>query len=124
MSGSWVYSQKTGALTSPSGEVLAVGYSGAGAFMNRPIAERLEDRGPIPTGTYTIEGSVEHPTCGPCSLPLEPHPDNEMHGRSAFLIHGDSIDDPGTASTGCIIMPRDVRDQIAASDVRQLVVVV
>jgi len=46
-----------------------------------------------------------------------------MCGRSAFLIHGDSIAAPGTASHGCIILARPDRERIAESGVKQLVVV-
>lgn len=118
----WTYSQKTGALTDPNGNVVEVGYSGAGPYANRPLAERLEDRGPIPTGVYTMASAVQHPTCGPVSLPLEPDAANEMWGRSAFLIHGDNEDH--TASTGCIILTRPTRELLDASDIRELVVTV
>jgi hypothetical protein len=32
-----------------------------------------------------------------------------MFGRGLFLVHGDSIANPGEASEGCIIMPHGVR---------------
>jgi hypothetical protein len=35
-----------------------------------------------------------------------------MFGRSGFLMHGDNIRLPGTASEGCIILPRDLREAI------------
>ena len=37
------------------------------------------------------------------------------HGRTAFLIHGDSIKHPGDASEGCIILGPHIRTRIAAS---------
>lgn len=40
-----------------------------------------------------------------------------------FRIHGDSIRAPGTASHGCIILPRAIRDRIWASGDRALQVV-
>jgi hypothetical protein len=46
-----------------------------------------------------------------------------MFGRSGFLIHGDSIIRPGTASRGCIILAREIREQIAASGDADLEVV-
>lgn len=116
----WSYSQRTGELRDPGGELIATGYAGAGAGTNRPLAEGIPNVGPIPTGSYTIEAARDHPTCGPCSLPLTPDADNEMHDRSGFLIHGDNADH--TASTGCIILPRVIRDEIAASECRELVV--
>jgi hypothetical protein len=49
-----------------------------------------------------------------------PLPGNRMFGRSAFLIHGGSA--AGDSSEGCIIMSRDIRDQIEASGDDDLVV--
>jgi len=53
---------------------------------------------------------------------LSPHPDNEMFGRGSFRIHGDSIKNPGTASHGCIIAPRSVREKIIAGTDKKLIV--
>ena len=53
---------------------------------------------------------------GPFVLRLTPAPTNEMFGRDGFLIHGDSIEHPGSASHGCIILPRAIREAIAKSD--------
>jgi hypothetical protein len=38
---------------------------------------------------------------------------HEAHGRTEFLIHGDSVDAPGTASEGCIILSPAIRKKIA-----------
>jgi hypothetical protein len=46
-----------------------------------------------------------------------------MFGRDGFLIHGDSVEHPGTASHGCIIMSRAIREAIAQSDDHELNVV-
>ena len=59
----------------------------------------------------------------PFSLRLTPDPANDMCGRDGFLIHGDSIAHPGTASQGCIILNRLQREHIAASPVKLLRVV-
>lgn len=118
----WTYSQRTGEMRDPEGNVVETGYAGAGPGTNRPAAEHIENVGPVPTGDYRIEPARDHPTCGPCSLPLTPDADNEMHDRSGFLIHGDNADH--TASTGCIILSRTTRDMIEASSVRDLVVTV
>jgi hypothetical protein len=37
------------------------------------------------------------------------------HGRTRFLIHGDSIRHPGNASEGCIVLDRAARQAIATS---------
>jgi hypothetical protein len=42
-------------------------------------------------------------------------------GRSQFLIHGDNV--RHDASQGCIILPRDIRDQISNSRDNQINVV-
>ena len=47
-----------------------------------------------------------------------------MFGRDGFLIHGDSIVHTGQASQGCIILPRSIREQIAASEDDELEVTV
>ena len=121
---SWTYKQTTGEMENPEGDVIEVGYAGFPPFVNRPRAEPLEDRGPLPSGLYTIEAAVDHPNLGPCSLPLTPDAENEMYGRSGFYVHGDSASMDETASKGCIILSRAARDQIAASDIRMLTVVV
>jgi hypothetical protein len=51
---------------------------------------------------------------------LTPRPGNQMFGRSAFMIHGDNR--THTASQGCIILRRDLREQIDRSDDRELTV--
>ena len=116
----WSYVQKTGQLLH-DGEFIATGYSGyddpetGQRGKNDPDLENVPDVGPIPAGSYLIGNPVDTLTHGPFVLPLTPDPANQMFGRSGFLIHGDSVVEPGTASRGCIIMARPVRNQIAAS---------
>jgi hypothetical protein len=88
------------------------GYSGAGEGKNAPAMQSVHNVGPIPVGLYDIGDPVNTPRHGPFVLPLTPHAENEMFGRSEFLIHGDSIEHPGTASEGCIILNRIVRNTI------------
>jgi len=85
----------------------------------------MPDLGPIPAGSWTIGPAFDHPTKGPVVMTLTPHPETVTYHRSGFLIHGDSIEFAGAeeASLGCIIMPRNVRDQINASDDHQLQVI-
>lgn len=122
-----IYQQKTGKLLrdSPTGAVLlAACYSGApGPTKNNPLAQHQRGLGPIPAGVYWIGDAHDTEEHGPVVLPLVPVPQTETFGRSAFLIHGDSKTNPGTASKGCIIAPRQVREQIAAKGDRLLVVV-
>ena len=107
----WSYAQANGQM-SRDGEPVATGYSGAGEGKNNPAMQDIHNVGPIPRGNYTIEAPVDTKTHGPYVMWLVPDPANEMEGRSAFGIHGDSVVAPGTASEGCVIMPRAIREQI------------
>ena len=107
----WKYEQESGQL-SQNGADVAIGYSGAGNGKNNPAMQDVPRIGPIPRGFYTITEPHDTTTHGPYVLGLTPDSENDMHGRSAFLIHGDSVKAPGTASLGCIIMPRKVREQV------------
>jgi Protein of unknown function (DUF2778) len=104
-----LYQITTGILYDDNENVIAHGYSGNGEYKNNPDAIQIVDHGPIPIGSYLIGKPYDSPHTGNFTLPLEPFGDNEMFGRSEFKIHGDSIDNPGTASNGCIILPHDIR---------------
>ena len=108
----WTYAQKTGDLRQ-DGEVVGRGYSGFDNGKNNPAMQAVHDVGPIPQGEWTITGppfnTAEH---GPFVLRLEPASATNTFGRSGFLMHGDSIHAPGTASRGCIIMQRTLREQV------------
>jgi hypothetical protein len=119
----WIYQQATGKIMDPGGVVVGYGYSGRGVYKNDPEAQSRHDEGPIPEGYYSIGDPHDTITHGPFVLPLTPDPLNKMFGRSGFLIHGDSIIHPGTASHGCIIANRHIREDIAKSEVKLLGVV-
>lgn len=110
----WIYRQSTGDL-SHGEELVASGYSGNGPSKNNPADQGIVDHGPIPQGLYQIYRPRDTEDHGPFVLPLEPHLENNMFGRGGFLIHGDSITNPGTASEGCIILGRAIRERIAES---------
>jgi hypothetical protein len=119
----WIYKQSTGELVR-NGNVWRGGYSGCGEGKNNPTAENKPDVGPLPRGLYWILGPPEETEKhGPYVLRLEPNPQNDMYGRSGFLIHGDSKIHPGQASEGCIILPRPLREHIYDSGDRTLEVV-
>lgn len=125
----WKWDQSAGELTR-DGQFISRGYSGAGRGKNNPSLERVRGTGPIPAGRWLIVGPpYNSANVGPYVLKLfaadEPLPDDahEATGRSAFRCHGDSIKAPGTASKGCIILPRRVRERIWASGDRELLVV-
>ncbi len=118
----WIYEQKTGRLVH-EGRIVAVGYSGHELGKNNPEAQAVHGVGPIPCGDWEIHGPpFQHETAGPHVLRLQPAPDTQTFGRSGFLIHGDAVDAPGTASHGCIILPRAIRDAIWDSGDRYLTV--
>ena len=119
----WTYVQVTGQLLDPTGKLLATGYSGAPEAKNDPSKQYIEDVGPIPVGKYDILAPVNTVTHGPYVLPLNPGPSNRMFDRMGFLIHGDSVIEPGTASKGCVIMPREAREAIWASGDHQMQVI-
>jgi hypothetical protein len=119
----WIYEQLSGQLLSASGEVVATGYSGSPAGKNNPDDQYIADVGPIPQGNYTIGPPHDTPEHGPYVLSLTPAATNKMNGRSGFLMHGDSVAHPGSASEGCIIMPLKIRQQVWTSGDSELQVV-
>ena len=118
---SWTYSQSTGHM-SHNGQLVGIGYSGHDDGKNNPSMQTVPNVGPIPQGQYSIGAPRDSDKVGPFALPLDPMAGTNTFGRSAFMIHGDSIVHPGTASEGCIIILRDVRNQIAASNDPALIV--
>ncbi len=118
----FTYSQHTGILKR-EGVTIATGYSGFGDGKNNPALQQVHDIGPIPRGSWLI-GAPEHVQDigphGPFVLRLSPKDGTETYGRDGFLIHGDSIQHAGTASHGCIIVDRHVREEIAATNDREL----
>jgi len=108
----WTYSQNSGELQH-NGKHVATGYSGAGQGKNNPAMENVSNVGPIPHGEWTIAGPpIDTKDHGPYVLRLNPTSETETHGRSGFLMHGDSKESPGCASQGCVIMPRAVREEV------------
>lgn len=118
----WTYSQQTGNLFDPTNSLVAAGYSGCGLCKNDPDEQDKHDEGPIPIGNYTIQAPVDTEKHGPFVLWLTPDHVNQMYGRSGFGIHGDSKVEPGTASNGCIIMSKWIREKVWNSGDRKLVV--
>jgi kumamolisin len=120
-----IYEQSTGQMfvrEDGKFDLIGRGYSGSlsGGGRNDASKQCVKDIGPLPRGRYTIGTPTTGPS--PYSLPLTPDPTNNMCGRSAFLIHGDSISHPGNASDGCIILSRPEREAIVNTRLRTLVV--
>lgn len=121
----WHYVQRTGDLIAGDGEIIAGGYAGNGTAKNNPDMDNVPNRGPLPRGRWKI-GPPRDLTGGPHGpyvLPLTPSPKTDMHGRMGFLVHGDSIKKPGTASNGCIIEPLAIRKRLVASGDPDLLVI-
>ena len=117
----WEYSQSTGNMKF-KGMQVAKGYSGYRNGKDKPMMEHVRNIGPIPKGEYEIQAPRTSAKTGPYVLPLIPVRHN-AHGRTNFQIHGDSIDKPGTASNGCIILNRSIRERIWRSGIRKLIVI-
>jgi hypothetical protein len=140
----WTFHQPTGVLEDILGYRCGAGYAGRGEGKNNPILQDVrqgarwddeakqwvpvdglsdEDWGPLPCGVYDIQSPVDTPKHGPYVMWLTPDASNTMFGRSAFGIHGDSIEHPGLASEGCMCFPRITREKIWMSGDHKLRVV-
>jgi len=119
----WTYAQKSGELLL-NGQHVASGYSGFDNGKNNPAMQAIPDFGPIPQGEWTITGPpMNTPDHGPYVLRLLPANGTDTFGRTGFLMHGDSIESPGCASHGCIIMARNTREEVWQSGDTSLEVV-
>lgn len=115
----WTYHQESGQLEQDD-KPIAHGYSGFSFGKNNPAMQDEPNLGPIPRGTYTIElitdgdgNACDYEGKKKPVMRLVPDASNDMFGRAGFLIHGDSISHPGTASHGCVIEAHNVRQLIA-----------
>jgi hypothetical protein len=110
----WTYKLSTGELLR-DGQYQARGYSGHEWGRNNPGAQAVPGIGPIPAGRWRMVEMRDSVNVGPHCIVLQAcdaTPGDDRHdttGRAAFRIHGDSIARPGTASHGCIILPRATR---------------
>lgn len=119
----WIYKQSTGQLThvDPNGSSTNVGngYAGHGQGVNNPAMQNVSGTGPLPQGSYSIGDQQDNRTGGGTNLPgsmrLTPNPSNNMFGRAGFLIHGDNSRGNRSASEGCMIFNRGIRNLIGNS---------
>ena len=123
----WAYQQSTGNDYDPAGALIATGYSGGNCGMNKegvnnPSLQAAHCVGPLPIGIYTFGTPINHPKLGPFAIPLIPDPANTMFGRAVFYIHGDTSACNQSASEGCIILPRAIREAMWNSPDHQLTV--
>ena len=120
----WIYQQSTGELTDPQGDTIGNGYSGNGSDLNSPAGQGDIGHGPIPQGKWTIGAFETLPHLGEVVAPLTPVPGNTMDGRDGgFYIHGDNALENHSASDGCIVLSRPLRQAIAASPDKMLLVI-
>lgn len=111
----WGYSQSSG-VWDWDGAYMGTGYSGHGEGRNNPDMQEVHEVGPIPRGLWEILlPPFDTESHGPFVIRLLPASSTKTFGRSGFLIHGDSKENPGQASIGCLILPRAVRESIAAN---------
>lgn len=115
----WGFRITTGAVTN-NGLKIGTAYSGHGDGRGNPKLVAVQNVGPIPPGKYKIGPAYGDPHLGPCVMHLDPLPGTEVHGRSLFRIHGDSMTAPGQASHGCVCTAPAVRKAINASQDRIL----
>ena len=141
----WIYQQSTGnllyqPLAAQGGgtpQLISRGglgqYAGQNEGLNNPAYQNVQgtgldsNGGPLPQGTYVIGPQQLNVTnVGtrlPASMRLIPDPLNDMFGRKGFLIHGDNGDGDQSASEGCPIIPKNIRNRIGNSNDKILRVV-
>ncbi len=119
----WIWDQSAGELRR-DGKTVSRGYAGSGRGLNNPAMQAAAGTGPIPRGRWRItELRLTGASTGPYTLVLVPCDGTDSCGRSEFRIHGDNTRLDHSASHGCIILPRAVREAIWASGDRELEVV-
>ena len=124
----WEYAQSTGKLTYVSDATgkryeIGTGYSGKGEGLNNPLRAFRKNEGPIPQGDWKISEAFKHKSKGSVVMKLSSAASEQAYGRSEFLIHGDNDAMNKTASEGCIILDKSIRDRIAKSKDKNLKVV-
>lgn len=107
-----IYIQRTGNWYH-NGELFFQAYAGHGEGLNNPAMQNVPSTGPLPVGSYTICTPLDSDHVGKYAMPLQPAAGNNMHGRSAFYLHGDNPLMNRSASNGCIVKsPRIARQKV------------
>lgn len=121
-----VYDQHSGCLYLADPQdvraLIAYGYSGKGEARNNPACQGEKGLGPIPRGMWKLSASVHHPRLGAEAIPLSPIGHDAL-GRSGFFIHGDNQLRNFSASSGCIILDRRIREAIRLLNCKSLLVI-
>lgn len=108
------YFISTGEMTIDT-KVIGRGYSGRSKGINDARMMFVRGLGPIPCGVWDMALPMEHPRLGPVAIALNPRKGTDTQGRSEFFVHGDNQSMDRSASSGCIILDRKVRDKLAAA---------
>lgn len=117
-----LYYSQTSGLLSRDDKALGYGYSGREKGLNSPDHEMVKNLGPIPKGLWEIGKFAEKTHLGPIVAALRPIGGQNVFGRGGFFIHGDNSKMNNTASHGCIILSRRLREEIRDSGEKQIVV--
>jgi len=119
----WTFNISAGQLLQ-DGEFVGDAYAGAPGYTDDPAAEDLVNKGPLPEGWYTMLPPVDKPySVGAYAIELVPDATNDMHGRSGFFCHGDNPQGNHSASDGCIVALRVIRERMWDSGDHRLQVV-
>jgi RHS repeat-associated protein len=120
-----VYSQsaRTFRCTNPDGTVYnsGTGYSGNGRGLNNPAEQGTSNVGPIPQGDYLVGAARDSARTGRAVRDLTPAPGTDTRGRGDFQLHGDNDRGDNSASHGCVILPRNVRDAVRPGETLRVV---
>lgn len=69
----------------------------------------LSSARPILRGRWTVTAPFTRRHSGLYTMRFIPDAGTVTYGRRDFMIHGDSVEHPGRASNGCIILRGDIR---------------
>lgn len=102
----WIFNQDNGSVVNDNPKITShfTGYAGHGEGKNNPEMQDVRDVGPIPCGMFSIMPPHDSTKTGSYSMVLVPDVDDHLFGRGDFRIHGDSLQHPGEASDGCLIL--------------------
>ena len=132
----WIYHSDTAQLYAGNGILFGHCYSGNRAGLNNPAMESVHNVGPIPAGYYRVGTFFDD---------LEPNPPDGLehkgphvcylitvaadgctqiappYDREGLMVHGDNKKANFSASKGCLIAARFIRDAMQAGDILQVV---
>lgn len=121
--GLMLYYSQTSGLLKQDDKALGYGYAGHGTGLNNPDFQAVKSTGPIPRGKWEIGKFFDNPGhLGRIIAALRPVEVKMLYGRGGFFIHGDNSKGDNSASDGCIILSKKLREFIRDSGEKYLVV--